>query len=395
MSLCLITLNTRCTNVFSELPIKEAISLPSRVIMLADLDYFFAQCEERRNPSLKDKPIVVCVYSGRTEDRGAVSTANYIARRYGVKSGMPIFLAKRKLEGTDAVFLPVDRTYYEEASSNIMNILREYADRFEQVSIDEAYLDVTEKVQGSFENARKLAQEMKDKAKTRESLTFSVGIGPNKLVAKIAADFEKPNGLTVVKPERASSFLASLPVSRLLGVGHKTNKKMESLGIKTIGDLASYDVQRLNEAFGKNLGVYFHYSALGQDDSPVEERGEAESISRIATLKEDTRDLTTIMEKIGKLCEDVHGSLSQKNLSFKTVTAMAVMKDMTVRSRSETFESQTTHLETLKKAAQELFKRLIDDTELGIRRAGIKVSGFSRGPEQQRHLTDFVRPSKA
>src|SRR4030066_746748 len=135
--------------------------MQARVIMLADFDYFFAQCEELRNPTIKDKPIVVGVYSGRTEESGAVSTSNYLARKYGVKSGMPLFLAKRKLEGVEAVFLPVDHEYYEKVSDDLMQIFRGYADVFEQVGIDEAYLDVTEKVHESFDEAKALAERMK------------------------------------------------------------------------------------------------------------------------------------------------------------------------------------------------------------------------------------------
>ncbi len=225
--------------------------------MLVDFDYFFAQCEELRNPTLKDKPVVVGVYSGRTEESGAVSTSNYVARKYSVKSGMPLFLAKRKLEGTDAVFLPVDYEYYEQISDRVMQILRGYATSFEQVSVDEAYLDVTAQVQGSFENSKAYAQKIKADTKNQVGISFSVGVGPNKLVAKIACDSQKPDGLTIVKPEEAQSFLSPLPVDRLLGVGKKTSVKMDSLGIKTIGDLAKYDVQRLIEIFGKTLGSLF------------------------------------------------------------------------------------------------------------------------------------------
>ncbi|MBS7614422.1 DNA polymerase IV [Candidatus Bathyarchaeota archaeon] len=361
----------------------------SRIVMLVDFDYFFAQCEERRNPSLKDRPVVVCVYSGRTEDSGAVSTANYVARKYGVKSGMPIFLAKRKLAEVDAVFLSVDRLFYEEVSNNIMSILRHYADSFEQVGIDEAYLDVTERVNGSFEEAGKLAQRIMDEVKLREKITVSIGVGPNKLVAKIAAGFRKPNGLTVVTPQQTQSFLAPLPVDRLLGVGKKTSEKMETLGIKTIGDLSRFDVQKLIATFGQTLGTYFHYAALGEDDSPVLEKGKAQSMSRISTLKEDTRDIATIMRSVGALCEDIYTSLKQKGLEFKTVSAIAVLKDMNVRSRSKTFESPVSHLELFRKSVEELFQRLIGETNLEIRRAGVKVSGFSEKPEKQRRLTDF------
>ena len=138
---------------------KGSDCMQNRVVMLVDFDYFFAQCEELRNPAIKDKPVVVGVYSGRTEESGAVSTSNYIARKYSVKSGMPLFLAKRKLEGTDAVFLPVDHVYYDQISNSIMQILRGYASSLEQVSVDEAYLDVTEQVARQLRESKRLRTE--------------------------------------------------------------------------------------------------------------------------------------------------------------------------------------------------------------------------------------------
>ncbi|MDH5390781.1 MAG: DNA polymerase IV [Candidatus Bathyarchaeota archaeon] len=368
--------------------------MQARVIMLVDLDYFFAQCEERRNPSLKDKPVVVCVYSGRSEDSGAVSTANYIARKYGVTSGIPIFLAKKKLKKKDAVFLPVDHEFYEEVSGKIMRILRSHADLFEQVGIDEAYLDVSQKVKGSLEEAKELAQRIKEEVKAQQKLTCSIGIGPNKLVAKIAADIQKPDGLTIVKPEQVESFLSPLPVSRLIGVGRKTKKKMQTLGIRTIGDLAKYNVQRLIEVFGKKLGIYFHNASIGLDDEPVQERGEVESISRISTLKEDTRDLKVIVEKTNQLCDEVHAKLVQRELGFKSVGIVAVMVDMSVRSRSKTLENPTNELEVLKKTVKELFEKFLNESELGIRRVGVRVSNFVKEQERQKQITNFIGLAK-
>jgi len=368
--------------------------LQARVIMLVDLDYFFAQCEERRNPSLKDKPVVVCVYSGRSEDSGAVSTANYIARKYGVTSGIPIFLAKKKLKNKDAVFLPVDHEFYEEVSEEIMRILKSYADLFEQVGVDEAYLDVSQKVKGSFEEAKELAQKIKEEVKAQQKLTCSIGIGPNKLVAKIAADTQKPDGLTIVKPEQAESFLSPLPVSRLIGVGRKTKKRMQTLGIRTIGDLAKYDVQRLIEVFGKKFGIYFHNASIGVDDEPVQERTEVESISRISTLKEDTRNLKDILEKTNQLCDEVHAKLMQRELGFKSVGIVAVMTDMSIRSRSKTFENPTNELEVFKKTVQELFEKLLKESELEVRRVGVKVSNFVKQQKKQKQITNFIELPK-
>jgi len=359
--------------------------------MLADFDYFFAQCEELRNPALNNKPVVVGVYSGRTEDSGVVSTANYVARKFGVKSGIPLYLAKKRLEGTEAVFLPVDAEFYEQISDKMMQALRGYADSFEQVGIDEAYLDVTQKTQGSFEAARDLAQKMKNNVKSQVGIAFSVGVGPNKLVAKIAADSQKPDGLTVVKPEEVERFLSPLPVDRLLGVGRKIAAKMAELGIKTIGELARYDVQRLMDVFGKNLSVYFHNAANGVDNEPVQETGEAESISRIATLKEDTRDLVPVLEKTYQLIEDIRKEAVQRGISFKQVGIVAVMTDLSARSRSKTLETATSDAEILRRAVRELFEKFLGESELEIRRVGVKISNFAKDEAKQQQLTRFFQ----
>jgi DNA polymerase IV (DinB-like DNA polymerase) len=363
--------------------------LHPRIVMLVDLDYFFAQCEERRNPSIKDKPVVVCVYSGRTEDSGAVSTANYVARHYGVKSGIPISLAKKRLEGIESVFLPVDKPFYKQISDSIMDVLRSYSDSFEQVSVDEAYLDVSKKSQNSYVAAKRLAKKIKNEIFNQQQLTFSVGIGPNKLVAKIAADYQKPDGLTAVKPEDVIRFLAPLPVRSLVGVGKKTEKKLKSLNVHTIGHLAKFDVQKLVDLFGRKLGAYFHNSALGIDDDPVEERGDPESIGRISTLKEDTQDLTVILDKANKLCEDVHSRLVAKGLFYKTVTIRVVADNLEVHSRSNTIENPTNSLEILKKEMKELFEKFLDESDVSARRVGITVSSLSRKENQQKTITSF------
>jgi DNA polymerase IV (DinB-like DNA polymerase) len=358
--------------------------------MLVDFDYFFAQIEERRNPSIEGKPVVVCVYSGRSQDSGAVSTANYVARRYGVKSGMPIALAKSKLENVEAAFLPVDHRLYEEVSEKTMAVLRSYADYFEQVGIDEAYLDVSRRVNGSFEQAAELARRAKNDIRAQCELTCSIGISPNKLVAKIAADAQKPDGLTIVKPNQVESFLAPLPVDHLIGVGVKTKERMETMGIRTIGDLAKYDVRRLIEVFGRKLGTYFHNASMGIDDEPVQERGEAESMSRIATLKEDTRDLKVILDRTDRLCEEVHEDVRQRGLGFKSVGIIAVFIDMSIRSKSKTLDNPADELEILKRTVWELFEKLLSDSELNVRRAGVRVSNFAKEQKTQKQITSFL-----
>ncbi len=364
--------------------------MANRIVMLVDLDYYYAQVEETRNPSIRDKPVVVCMFSGRTEDSGAVTTANYIARRYGVRSGMPIFQARRKLEGAESVFLPVDHAFYEEVSSKVMSILQGFGDSFEQVGIDEAFLDVTRKVSESYDEARKLAGEIKEALRNQLKLTCSIGVGPNKLVAKIAADNQKPDGLTVVEREQVKTFLSPLPVNRLIGVGTKTMEKMRPLGIGTISELASCEVQKLIDVFGKTLGTYFHHASEGLDDDPVQERGEAESFSRISTLKQNTRDLDTILERTHQLCEDVHETVVQQKVLFKTVGVSAVLSDMSIRTRSRTLETATAEVGAMKEVARELLKNLLDETELDLRRVGVRVASFVKRDESQKQLTNFI-----
>jgi DNA polymerase IV (DinB-like DNA polymerase) len=366
-------------------------SLEHRVIMLVDLDYFFAQIEEVRNPSIEGKPVVVCVYSGRSEDSGAVSTANYVARRLGVKSGMPIALAKEKLQNVEAVFLPVDDAFYEEISERIMVLLRGYADSFEHVGIDEAFLDVTRRVKRSFEEAVELGQAIKKAIVVQHNLTCSIGIGPNKVVAKMAADILKPDGLTSINPEQVADFLSPLPIDHLIGVGAKAKERMQALRINTIGDLARYDVQKLIEVFGKKLGLYFHNASVGVDDEPVQERGEAESISRISTLKKDTRDLNLILEKTNELCRAIHADLLRSRLSFRTVGIVTVMKDMSIRSRSRSFDNATNNLEVLKDTVRELFEKFFGESNLQIRRVGVRVSSFAKNQKSQRQLINFIQ----
>jgi len=364
-------------------------SVEERVILLVDLDYFYAQCEENRSPQIKGKPVVIGVYSGRTEESGAVSTANYLARKHGVKAGMPIFLAKKRLEGKEAVFLPVDHEYYDEVSNSVMKILRGYADNFEQVSIDEAYLDISNRVQSDFERAAKLAETIKRNIKDHQGLTCSIGVGPNKLVAKIAADIKKPDGLTTIKPGQVKEFLTPLLVDQLLGVGKKTKEKMEAMGIKTIGDLAEYNIDNLIEEFGKKMGSYFHSAALGIDDTPVKERGEPESLSKIFTLKEDTRDLSIIETYTNTLSERVNKMATDRRVTFRTVGIIAVLTDMSVHSRSKTLSSPTNDLSILKSTVYELLSKLLGELDLDLRRIGVKISNFVVDTIDQEQMTSY------
>jgi DNA polymerase IV (DinB-like DNA polymerase) len=272
-----------------------------------------------------------------------------------------------------------------------MNILRGCADKVEQAGIDEAYLDVTKTTRGNYSEATTLAAEIKNKVKREIGVTFSVGIGPNKLIAKIASNMNKPDGVTVVRPEEVEKFLSSLPVDCLLGVGKKTVKKMEEMGIKSVGELARYDVQRLIENFGKSLGVYFHFAANGVDNEPVQEAQEAGSIGRMGTLKENSRDLDFIMQKVDQQIDEIYVEFTQKNLSYRLVGITAIMTNLSAKSRSKTLEKPAKDKETIRKAARDLFEKFLGDSDMELRRVGVRVASFTKDEPQQRQLTSFFQ----
>ena len=260
--------------------------------------------------------------------RGVVSTSNYVARKVGVRSGMPISRAWRLCP--EAVYLPPNFPLYIKVSGDIMKLARKYADKFEQWGIDEVFLDVSSKV-ADFTEAEELAQRIKQEIKEKEGLTASIGVGPNKLIAKVASDFQKPDGLTVVREEEAEVFLSPLPVRKLLWVGRKTEAKLKALGVNTIGDLARYDASALLGMFGV-MGLQMRLMARGIDRSEVEERVGVKSISHETTFEEDTADPAEVLEALLSLCVEVQKETENQNFVFKTVT---------LKIRYENFETHT------------------------------------------------------
>jgi DNA polymerase IV (archaeal DinB-like DNA polymerase) len=367
---------------------QSVIPVLNRIVGHLDLDYFYAQVEEVENPSLKGKPVVVCVFSGRTEESGVVSTANYEAREHGVKSGIPITLAKRRLEGLEAAFIPMDRDKYEMYSERVMEAVRSEVDVLEQTGVDEAFFDITKRSGGSYTAARPLALGIKEKIMRDERLTCSIGLGPNKVVAKIASDFEKPNGLTIVKDDEVSAFLSPLPIGKIYGVGPKTSKLLEDNGIASIPDLASAPAQRLEDILGRKLAVYLRNASLGLDDEPVVDRGEATQLSRIITLKHDTNDPKQVMSEMLPALKDVHERLVAKDLFFRNVSVIGILKNLSLHSKSKTLERPTNDYPVLEKEVRTLFAELL--LEVGeLRRAGVRLSGL-RNMLDQHSLTEFT-----
>lgn len=346
-----------------------------RIILQLDLDSFYASAEEVRKPELKGKSVVVCVFSGRTEDSGAVATSNYKARELGIKSGMPISKAKELGKDKDVVYLPTDIEYYKEVSGRIMEIIRTYSEKFEQRSIDEAYLDLSAEVK-TFEEAGKLAEKIKKEIFEKEGITCSVGIGPNKLVAKMASKAKKPDGLTIIKPEEVRNFLNPLPVKKLFGIGPKSMEIFEKMGIKTIEDLSKTGVKILMEKFGENKGKEIWERANGIDNSEVEEI-ERQQLSKIGTLKQDSAELDFVCQKLFELVDELELKIKKENKKFKSVSIIIILTNLETHTKSKSLDYFTDDIELVKQEAETLMKEFLKNNPgKNLRRCGVRVSGF-------------------
>lgn len=350
---------------------------PLRMILHCDLDYFFAQCEELSNPDLSTKPLVICAYSGRTEESGVVSTANYVARKLKVNSGLPITQAKKLLEGSDATYLRIDRPRYESISDRVMAIFSAHADMVEKVSIDEAYLDITEQVHLNLTEGRNLAQSLKRNIRREEGLSCSIGLGPSKVVAKVASDFVKPDGLTIVPSYQSAEFLAPLPVEKLPGIGKKTQERLRGMQLETIGDLAESDIQSITAAFGKKIGSYFHLASRGLDKDPVVPRLGPEQLSRIITLKENSRDTNMISLELEGLAQDLHAKALKHGLQFRSVGIIAILENLVMKTKTKTLDHPTNSIDVIRGSSTELLRTLLEEIDPQIRRVGVKLSNLT------------------
>ena len=263
-----------------------------------------------------------------------------------------------------------------------MAIARRYAGKFEQWGIDEAFLDVTSKVK-DYSEAEVLARQIKQEIEEKENLTCSIGVGPNKLVAKVASDFQKPDGLTVVREEEVEVFLAPLPVRKLLWVGRKTEAKLKALGVNTIGDLAHYDATALTSMFGV-MGLQMHLMAKGIDRSEVEERVGVKSVSHETTFEEDTADSAVILQALDALCVDVQKETENQHLLFKTVTLKIRFEHFETIPKAKPCLFLTNRLYDLQKTAKELASPYLRK-DRKVRLIGVRVSSLV-STEKQRTL---------
>ena len=350
-----------------------------RIILHLDMDSFYASVEMQAHPELRNKPVVIGADPKQGQGRGVVSTCSYEARAFGIRSAMPA--SQAFVLCPQAVFLSPDIAFYSKVSAEVMTLLKSYGFRFQQVSIDEAFLDVTPL--GSFREAAALAEQIQTTIERKLGLTCSIGIAQSKLVAKIASDFKKPAGLTVVEPAETEDFLAPLPVRKMPGIGKKAELALFELRIRTIGDLAAYDIRQLVAEFGRGAAV-LHETALGIDGSEVEENPDTRSISREITFDTDTDNPEHIAMTLDTLAEDVFTGLVQENLSFRTLTIKVRYQGFITRTRARTLSHYTQKKEILQSCAHSLLRDMIENRK--VRLLGIRLSSFDKPDARQMTL---------
>ena len=340
-----------------------------RLILHIDMDAFFAAIEQKRHPELIGKPVVIGG-SGDPTKRGVVSTASYEARKYGIHSAMPLRTAYRSCPG--AIFLPVDYDEYVRVSKIIKDILRSFTPLVEDVGIDEAFLDISSLDTGPEEIARRLKEKIRDTL----DLTCSIGIAPNKLLAKIGSDIQKPDGLTIIKEDDVERLIWPLQVRKLWGVGPKTETYLRTLGILTIGDLAFRTPEELIEHFGESYGNYLYEASRGIDDSPVITHWEPKSMSRETTFQKDIGEWQTIAKTLAGLTRDVVEEMKQSEYKCRTVTVKIRFDDFKTYTRAKTLPDPADSLDIIRKTAFEAFGRM--ELKKRVRLIGVRVSGLKK-----------------
>ncbi len=343
-----------------------------RTILHVDLDAFFAAVEVRDDPSLRGRPVVVGGDPKGGRGRGVVAAASYEARRYGIHSAMPISQAYRRCP--DAAFLRPRGSEYAATSARFMAILGRYSDLVEAISIDEAFVDVTASLR-LFGTGKEIAEEIKRVVAGEERLTASIGVAPVKFVAKIASDFDKPDGLVVVPPGGVGDFLDRVGIESLWGAGPRALDRFRQLGVSTIGDVARLPVEELEGAFGDKTAAHFARLARGDDPRPVSPGHERKSVGRETTFLSDVSDRAQVESTLLNLVEEVARRMRGKELTGHTVTVKLRTADFQTRTRQGTFAVAADTTEQIWPLARELFRRA-DSTSKEIRLVGVAVSGF-------------------
>jgi DNA polymerase IV len=340
-----------------------------RKIIHVDMDMFYAAVELLDKPELRDQPVVV---GGSPKSRSVVTTANYVARKYGIHSAMACAEAYRRCPET--VFISPDFPKYHTYSQKIRSIFFKYTDLVEPLSLDEAYLDVTVNKINEV-SATRVASAIKKEIVDETGLTASAGVAPNKFVAKIASDFKKPDGLTVVPPEKVLDFIRPLPVRRIPGIGPKSDAHMERLGIRTVADLAAQTQQWLEEHFG-SFGDYLFEIARGIDDREVISSWERKSLGEEETFQQDLLEIPAIEFYLRQCAQNVFDQLTKEGKQARTITLKIKYHDFKTVTRRRTLEHFINSSDEIFAVARELLTRT-DAGRVKIRLAGISLSNFN------------------
>lgn len=364
---------------------RQLLQDPIGAILHVDLDAFYASAEQSVNPLLRNKPLIVGADPKEGKGRGVVLTASYEARKYGVRSGLPISQAYRLCP--EAIYVRPNWQLYEQLSNKVMNVLKAFATKLEQVSIDEAFLDITEKIE-NYDDAQKLGIAIKSAVKHETGLTCSIGIAPNKSVAKIASDMKKPDGLTIVTPDKVNTFLAPLPVSKISGIGPKSQQLLHEIGIKTIGELATYSVEELTRRFGRN-GAWMWNIANGIDKSEVMEQYERKSISAEHTFEEDVSDYAIVYKTIELLSSEVVNTLTNEHLLYKTAGFKVRFTGFETITGVRTLRGYTDSQKVLSDRCKELFDSICEKNRK-IRLIGVRVSNLRKLQPEQKDLLAWI-----
>lgn len=344
------------------------------------MDAFYASVEQRDNPELRGKPIAV----GGGSLRGVVAAASYEARKYGVRSAMPSVTAKRLCP--DLIFVKHRFDVYREASQQIREVFYEYTDLVEPLSLDEAYLDVTEN-KFEIDSAIQIAKEIKVKIKEKTNLTASAGVAQNKFLAKIASDIHKPDGITFIPPESALEFMDQLPVEKFFGVGKKTAAKMKRLGLHTGADIRAWTELELAQRFGKS-GRHYYRMIRAIDDRPVKPHRPRKSLSAENTFFDDLETEKEMLEALGKIANKVEERLAKGDFAGYTVTLKIKYHDFELRTRSQTVAFAVSKADQMMTIAKELLHRP-NFPEKPVRLLGIGVSNWRQPAGWGRQLSLF------
>lgn len=349
-------------------------------ILHIDMDAFYASIEVRDHPELRGKPVIV----GGLGARGVVSAASYEARAFGVHSALPMATARRLCP--QGVYLPVRMAHYAQVGHQIRDILHTFTPLVEPLSLDEAFLDVRG-CESLFGSVVEIARRIKERIKAETGLTASVGVAPNKFLAKLASDHGKPNGFVVLEPEQVAGFLGPLPVSRLWGVGARGEKRLDALGIRTIAQLATQPERVLVDHFGA-VGRHLWQLAHGQDERRVVPDREAQSISTETTFAEDIGDREVLRLWLIDLVDELAARLRRAGIRTRAVVLKVRSSDFRTRSRTQTLPEATDVTDYLLRAARSLFERTLTGDVLPVRLLGVGASKLSRSGLVQGNLFD-------